>query len=868
MRAPSLKGIISALFFLLLTGFQARAQEPVLTVRFANPEYVCATQTYNLDVELMSDINGVQLFGMNVRFFYAENILEFISFGEYASGYAAVAPDPAFVFTGGPTSGMTNFGFAGPQEYVNGAIQLITGSTVVLSSTSWTKIFNVNFHVDDPSYIDTNNFCPSVIWDLKENPNDGGIGAGLIMTVVSGSGSASAIEHCVQFNWQYDGVPGLPYGNPVCLTSISTLSSYAPKSFLPGCGFNTPGLISVPVTVQNFNSIKVFSVVFKYDPLVMTYSGNTPNPIFNAQNGLLTVTDANASGGFRKITMTFQGNNAISLADNSSLAAIRFNYIAGTSSMTFRTGTGGCYFKGANNETKCDQPYADFYHDGEVVTLQSPVTKIDSSLAVVGNLVTFPVRVWDFEDINSGLLTLNYDPDVLTYHDVAPDPAISEVFMASEIIPGILEMSWLGNDTSLADNSILALITFEYLGGSSTLLWFDDGISCQYTRGCFYLPVIDTPIDTYFKFGNVTNSAFLWEGENSGDWNTDSNWMSDNTPNQFTDVVIDPSANPENWPVFNGDLTLGEDCRDLTLNGNARLTVNGNLTIYPGRTLNLSGNGTLEVTGNWISSGNFNSGNGTVEFTGSGNTTIDEGVPAGNYISGYDYSTFTVGMTPLTGGNAGPTGNDAHSDVNIGFNFNFLGVNYSQVRINTNGWVSLNLSGDDATSGDNFRLFNTSNPATVLAPWWDDLLADGTSSIKYTTEGSAPSRVFTVEWKDILAFNVGCTARLNFQLKLYETTNTIEFCYGTATTGTRQASEGASIGIKDATGGTGNFLEATQNSTFLILATLKSNVSWPSANYRFSPPVPSDMESFYKIIVSKSSGNLQVQRDVHVTGVE
>lgn len=223
-------------------------------------------------------------------------------------------------------------------------------------------------------------------------------------------------------------------------------------------------------------------------------------------------------------------------------------------------------------------------------------------------------------------------------------------------------------------------------------------------------------------------------------------------------------------------------------------------------------------------------------------------------------------MTPITGGSSGPSGDDSHLDVNIGFTFNYLGQNYSQVRINTNGWFSLNLTGDNAISGNNTILFNTSAPGTALAPWWDDLNADANTTVSYKSEGTTPSRVFIAEWKNILAFNTGSTVRLNFQVKLQETINVIEFCYGSVTDETHSSSESASIGIKDATGGLGNFIEATHNSNTLILAFLNSGTNWPAVNYRFTPPVENTTDVFHKLVNSKSASTLHIQRPVQVTG--
>jgi len=106
------------------------------------------------------------------------------------------------------------------------------------------------------------------------------------------------------------------------------------------------------------------------------------------------------------------------------------------------------------------------------------------------------------------------------------------------------------------------------------------------------------------------------------------------------------------------------------------------------------------------------------------------------------------------------------------------------------------------------------------------------------------------------------------KVKLFETTNVIEFHYGSLEAGNHNSNESASIGVKDGTGGTGNFIEATYNSTTNVVACLKSNLNWPGLNYRFTPPATNQMEQFYKMLVSKSGGNLFIQRDVKITGIE
>ena len=212
------------LSLVLLLGFQANAQLPVVTVRFANPQYDCPTKTYCLDVEFISDTPGMQLFGMNVRFFYDDNILEFLSMGDFQQGYAST--DPPQLLTGPAGSGNL-YGITGPLEWFNGKVDLVDISTIYLSTTAWTKLFKICFHVDDPNSWNKDNFCPSIIWDLEVNPADGGYlpgDDGVVMTVVDPTGEQDSwvtTENVVQFNWQYD-LSGGSYGYPVNVICVST----------------------------------------------------------------------------------------------------------------------------------------------------------------------------------------------------------------------------------------------------------------------------------------------------------------------------------------------------------------------------------------------------------------------------------------------------------------------------------------------------------------------------------------------------------------------------------------------------------------------------------------------------------------------
>ncbi|MCB0611177.1 MAG: fibronectin type III domain-containing protein, partial [Lewinella sp.] len=228
MRAKR-RYIWASAFFLLL-GCGLFGQDPVIWVRFANPQFDCAAGTYCVDVEFQSDTPGQELFGMNVRFFYDDEVLEFLDFRDFQGGYTAFNPNPPVIMTGVPTSGQALFNFpAGhASEFVNGAIQLTDGNAppVVIPVGGWVQIFQMCFEVSDPAP-NFANFCPSLVWDLEPDPANGGVlpgDDGVVITLVDQQGvfeSTPADETVVQFNWQYSGSQVAPYGMPVESDCIS-----------------------------------------------------------------------------------------------------------------------------------------------------------------------------------------------------------------------------------------------------------------------------------------------------------------------------------------------------------------------------------------------------------------------------------------------------------------------------------------------------------------------------------------------------------------------------------------------------------------------------------------------------------------------
>ena len=229
-------------FFISLTT-PANAQLPVITAQFANPEYDCNSNQYCLDVEFMSNMPNKRIFGMNVRMFYDDAILELIGFSSFSTGYGAVVPNPPLISTSIP-AGPALFNFAGPAEFINGAIQLVNANAtpIYLDTDDFTKLFEICFIVNgDP---DDENFCAPVVWDLEQNPANGGFLAGddgVVITLVDPDpniDSSPTTENVSQYNWQYTGNGPAPFGEPVEDICIS-IDCSLPVRLLSFTGFAT-----------------------------------------------------------------------------------------------------------------------------------------------------------------------------------------------------------------------------------------------------------------------------------------------------------------------------------------------------------------------------------------------------------------------------------------------------------------------------------------------------------------------------------------------------------------------------------------------------------------------------------------------------
>lgn len=164
--------------------------------------------------------------------------------------------------------------------------------------------------------------------------------------------------------------------------------------------------------------------------------------------------------------------------------------------------------------------------------------------------------------------------------------------------------------------------------------------------------------------------------------------------------------------------------------------------------------------------------------------------------TGITYSSISATGTSISSWkNSTNTDDNISNKVSIGFNFRYAGAIYTSFQVGVNGFILFDstnaFTGGGSTNPYNYdanSFFSTGTNASplMLAGFYQDLMCQGNpgtlaslqNSIKYSVSGTSPNRVLTVEW--IYMQPTGLPGpNLNFQIKLYETSNIIEYIYGT-----------------------------------------------------------------------------------------
>jgi len=234
-------------------------------------------------------------------------------------------------------------------------------------------------------------------------------------------------------------------------------------------------------------------------------------------------------------------------------------------------------------------------------------------------------------------------------------------------------------------------------------------------------------------------------------------------------------------------------------------------------------------------------------------------IPQTLFSQSYQLTALSGTFTPLSGSTVFSSLDGKSSAINIGFNFTFKGVTYTQLWADSYGFITFNQNCDNYPGNSLKSAPYWDRP--IIAPLWDEMSV-GTAS--YLVSGTAPNRVFTFEWLNCKwSYYYPAAIGISFQVKLYETSNQIDFVYRQEAGALSSAS--ASIGLCFASTqmyqNEGGFvsLSNTSNSPAASTTTETTTISTKPATgqiYRFNYI---DLPLATSFVASTSGGNLNLK---------
>lgn len=223
-----------------------------------------------------------------------------------------------------------------------------------------------------------------------------------------------------------------------------------------------------------------------------------------------------------------------------------------------------------------------------------------------------------------------------------------------------------------------------------------------------------------------------------------------------------------------------------------------------------------------------------------------------------------------------PLGDDDWADISFpsGFKFTFGGVDYTSVRIYSNGILKF---GNDASgyhrNYSNLALPITANalafsgcsqgvPTNIMLPYWTDIVA-GTgnstagASVKYEliTDPVTNQDRFVISWVNVKLYNT--TTRYNFQVVLYESNTGVngnfKYNYTTGSSTGSAATVGVQLSTTDSTQYSYNqaFIDTTNGTSILWYPA--NQLDPKTAEYRFDESIWANTPNEVK----DTSGNSQ-----------
>lgn len=133
----------------------------------------------------------------------------------------------------------------------------------------------------------------------------------------------------------------------------------------------------------------------------------------------------------------------------------------------------------------------------------APVSSLPVKTGCPGSVVSIPVTVTGFSNIGSVSLTFKYNPAVLTFVSASNTAGFPGLVFGYGIPGKVVISGFSTNAITYGDNAVLCTFTFNYLGGTSALTWYDTGSTCEFTDFPNYNTLNDIPYANFYLNGQV-----------------------------------------------------------------------------------------------------------------------------------------------------------------------------------------------------------------------------------------------------------------------------------------------------------------------------------------------------------------------------
>lgn len=253
----------------------------------------------------------------------------------------------------------------------------------------------------------------------------------------------------------------------------------------------------------------------------------------------------------------------------------------------------------------------------------------------------------------------------------------------------------------------------------------------------------------------------------------------------------------------------------------------------------------------------------------------------------YDFTRATTTYSPITGGTiiataTASSGAGSLDDVlytlptgTIPFAFNFDNINYTGFVLSTNGFITFGATNPAVNLY--VPLSSTTAYSGAISPIGGDLnsyFISGNSSqtgeIRYQTLGASPNRTFVVQYRNFRPKSSATAygAAINFQIRLYETTNRVEFIYSTSgsfttTTNYQVGLRGpnnafpSNLNNRSVTSGTNNWSTSAYGSSITSSCPISPTLFPPSGLvFRFTPTLCTAPIGGFVSLVGSTSATL------------